>query len=263
MSFTATPYYQVVPATCCVHNHPHSGCAASQSIVNPASPAFTTITMYTPHHSPVYTISPLPGVSPLPASFMVASPRSTDGYYPPSPVVPGLLLATVFITPLLAFDQSLCYGKIHYDVLKDPGNARVSKLYGQSAPITNEQKRSLVVEGALHTRFRIVFDHPALTRTIELHATPTVGDFFAQLRSYFYEPVWDGEKYDLQKDPNHFSEAVKAQKKRCDATFDPDVAWRQGMKRVDILGKKTKFRGIYLDSSSTSDYLTLRVVFGR
>ena len=265
MSLVMTPCYQVAPGTCYVHGilgRSNPSCVASQGLVYLASPTLTAITRYT-RHSPAVTILPLDGISSLPSSFSVVNFQNTSDYDPSSPAIPALLLITPSITPLLALGSSLFCGKINYDVSEDPGNARVSMFYGKSTPITREQKRSLVVEGTLHRRFRIVFDHPALTRTVEFQKAPTVGDLLAELHWHFYDRVGPGEMYDLKKDMDHYSMAIRTQKKRCNATFDPDVEWNRGMKRVDILGKESKFRGIYLDSSSTSSYLTLHVVFGK
>ena len=230
----------------------------TQGSVNPGSPTYTVT--YT-QHSPAFTVSPLPGISLLPTPFSVPSPQSACNSFPPSPVTPGLHVTTLFVTPLLALDQSFGYDKVCYDVSKDPSIARVSTVHGQSVPITREQRHSLVVEGALVSPFHIAFDHPALTRTIELQGIPTVDEFLRELHSYFLERVGTGEMRDLQGDRDYHPSAVRAQKKRCDAASDPDREWRRGMRRVDILGKGSKLRGIYLDSSPTD--ITLRVVFGK
>jgi hypothetical protein len=142
---------------------------------------------------------------------------------------------------------------VHYDVSEDPIEVR----------LTHEQKRSPVVEGAPHSRFRIAFGHPALVHTIDFEESLTVGDLLTELHSHFHERVGHGEKYELEKHMDLCGAAVRARTKRCGAAFDAHVEWNRGMKRVDMLGRECKFRGVYLDPSSISDHLTLRVVFGK
>ena len=152
---------------------------------------------------------------------------------------------------------------VHYDISKDLSTARVPGLCGRSTLISYEQMHSLAVEGALHERFHIVFDHPVLASTIDFEGSPTVEDLLDALYSHFDKRAGSREMSNLMEDMYLFRNAVDTQVKRCEAAFDARTEWDRGMKRVDILGKGRKFHGIYLDSdTSISDYLTLRVVFG-
>jgi len=153
---------------------------------------------------------------------------------------------------------------VHYDISKDLSTVCVPTSYGHSTPISDEQKYSLVVEGALHERFRIVFDHPVLTKPMGFFwRSLTVESLLEELLLYFDERVGSRERSNLEKDMHLFREAVDTQVGRCENASDPRAEWNLGMKRVDILGKERKFHGIYLDSdTSNRDYHTLHVVFG-
>jgi len=266
MSSASTSYCQVASRTCYLHgtfNCPESSCAVSQVLVHPASPAFTTVTMRT-RRSPVFTISPLPGVPPLPASLGVVGFQNTHNYGPPNPTVSAPVLTTPSVNPLVALGSGLCHGKVLCDVSEYPINVCVSKLWSNSAPITEEQKRSLVVEGALHRRFRVKFDHPGLTRTwLDFQGILTIRDLLTEIHWHFHERIGHGEKNHLKKDMNLWKVASDTQVKRCQDVLDCDAEWKRGMKRVDILGKECKFHGVYLGSSFIGDHLTLRVVFGK
>lgn len=210
-----------------------------------------------PHHSPTITISPLPVVTPLPASLAVVNVPNTWYYDSPSPVVPT---TTPSVNPLVAFDSDSGRYKIRYDLSKDLDTIRVSGPYG---PITDEQRCSLVVEGAPHKSFRVMFDHSVLTSIIELEGPLMIEDLLRELHSHFRRPPSSREMSDLRKDMYLCRAAVETRVKRCEAAFDPRAEWDRGMKRIDILGRECKFRGIYLDTSSISDYLKLCVVFGK
>jgi hypothetical protein len=198
--------------------------------------------------------------SPLSPAFAVVNIQNT--YSPSSPVVPALLLTTPSVNPLVALDSDSCSHKVQCDISNDPIDARISKSCGRNTSLTPEQKRSPVVEDALHSHFRVMFDHPGLADTIDFHGSPTVGDLLTELHSHFHERVGSGEKSNL-KQLGLYQAAITAQTKRCEAAFDGHTEWNRGMKRVDILGKECKFHGVYLDSSSISDHLALRVVFGK
>lgn len=260
MSLPATPCYQVVTGK---HYHPNPNYVIGQALVYPSSPAFTAVTTHS-HHSPIFTISPLPGVTPLPGSFAVVNLQNAyNTCSPPSPAVSALVLTTPYINPLVAVDSGLCHGKVNFDVSKVQIDVRVSKFCGNSAFITDEQKDSLVVEGALHGHFRIEFDHPGLTGSMGFRRALTVGDLLLGLHKYFHERIGQTEKYHLEKDMDLWKVASDTQVKRCQDMYDPRLEWDLGMKRVDVLGKKSKLRGVYLDPSAFGDHLTLRVVFGK
>lgn len=232
-------------------------------VVNPrASPALTAVVTCT-HPSPTFTISQLPVVTQLPTSFAVANFQNTYHLDPPSPGLSALVLTTPSVNPLVALSSDPCHNKIHYDVSKDLNTVCVSKPYGFSTSITNEQRYSPVVEDTLHRNFRIEFDHPVLTSTIDFKGTLTVGDLLEELHSHFHAWVGSREMSKLEGDGTYCHAATIARTKRCEAAFDTRAEWGRGMKRVDILGKETKFRGIYLNTSCISDYLTLYVVFGK
>jgi len=258
-------YYQVVPGACYLHgasNCPHPSCAASQVLIHPASPTFTTFTART-HRSPIITISPLPGVTPLPASLGVVNFQNTYNYDSPSQIS-ALVLTNPSVNPLVALGSSLCHGKVHCDISESPIDVCVSKVWGNSAPITEEQKRSLVVDGALHRRFRVRFDHPGLTPTwLDFQGILTVRDLLMEIHWHLHERIGHGEKHHLKKDMNLWKVASDAQVKRCQDALESDAEWKRGMKRVDILGKECKFQGVYLDSSFIGDHLTLHAVFGK
>ena len=285
MSLTVTSCYQVTGRSCHVHGAlGHPSCIVSQTSYSRASPTSTTITMYAgrsptltisplpaahplpattyTRRSPAITISPLPGISPLPASLQDLDYQDTYNYNPSSPVMSALVLTTPSINPLVAYDSGPC--QVHCDLSKDPIRVRVSGLCGRGARITPEQDRSPVVEGALHSHFRIMFDHPILERYIDYTEPLTVGDLLAELHLHLHKRVRSGEMHDLKNDMDLYQTAVNTQVKRCGAAFDSHAEWDQGMKRIDMLGKESKFCGVYLDSSApVSDYLTLRVVFGK
>ena len=266
MSLSTTSYYQVIPGACCHHgtcNCPRSNCAASQVLVHPASPAYTTVTTHT-HHSPIVTISPLPGVSPLPVSLGVVNLQNAYNYGHPSTTISGVVLTNPSINPLVALGSGLCHGKVHCDLSEYPIDVCVSKLWGGSAPITEHQKQFVVVEGALHQRFRVMFDHPGLTRNwIDFRGILTIRDLLAEMHWHFHDRIGQGEESHLKKHMNLWEVASGTQVKRCQDELDSDAEWRRGMKRVDILGKECKFQGVYLDPSFVGDYLTLHVVLGR
>jgi len=253
--------YTVMNGVCHFHgplDSPHPMCTIGYLVDPRLSPTFTAVTTRT-RRSPLLTVSPLLGVSQLPVSFEVLG----VSHVPPSPVIPTVVFTTPSVNPLVALDPGLYHHKIHYDVSKGSNDVRISRPYGPSIPITEEQKRSLVVEGTLHRRFRVVVDHPGLTSTIDIEGSLTVEDLFEELHSHFHQRVRPGEMSNLKKDMNLFQVAVDTQVKRCAAALDGHAEWDRGMKRVDILGKECKFRGIYLDTSYISDRLTFYVVFGR
>lgn len=230
--------------------------------LTPRSPFLTQLPLTFAGRSPLLAVSPLPGVSQLSNAFGLVSINSA----PSSPAVSTVVLTTPSINPLVAFDQGPPHSKIHYDVSKDLDHVRVSRPRGHSAPITDEQKRSLVVEGVPHMNFRIVIDnldHPGLPGHIDFEGTLTVGGLLDELHSEFHQRVGARELSDLRKDMNVYHAAVSAQVKRCGTAFDGHTEWERGMKRVDILGKESKFHGIYLDPSYIDDCLTLHVVFGK
>ena len=153
---------------------------------------------------------------------------------------------------------------VHYDISKDPSTVCVPTSYGRSTPISDEQKHSLVVEGALHDRLQIVFDHPVFTKPMGFFwKSLTVESLLEKLFLYFEERVGSREGSNLKEYMQLFREAVDTQVERCETASDPRAEWNLGMKRVDILGKERKFHGIYLDSdTSNRDFHTLHVVFG-
>ena len=258
-------YYQVASDACFLHgtfNCPHQSCAVNQVIIRPASPTFTVRTTRT-HRSPIIAISPLPGVSPLPASLGVVGFQNTYNYGSPGQIS-ALVLTNPSVNPLVALGSGFCHGKVHCDISESPINVCVSKIWGNSVPITEEQKLSLVVEGALHGRFRVRFDHPGLTRTwLDFEGILTVRDLLTEIHWHFHERIGHREKRHLKKDMNLWKVASDTQVKRCQDALESDTEWKQGMKRVDILGKECKFQGVYLDSSFIGDHLTLHAVFGK
>ena len=220
------------------------------------SPTHTTVAMW-PHNSPTYAISPLPVPAHLP-TFAVLNTQNTHHHCrSPSPVF------TPTINPLVGVDSDSSHYKIHYDVSKDPSDARVSKPRGAKSPITDEQKRSLVVEGTPHRAFLAVFDDPVLTSTIELSGSLTVGDFLERLYSHMHTRAGHDETSNLKKDMDRYSAAVTTQIRRCRTASNRHTEWERGMKRVDMLGKECKFYGIRLDPSCAGDYHTLYVEFGK
>jgi len=259
MTTTVTRCYPVNSGTCSVHgtiHYPNPGCSFSYVVSGGTSPALTTVTMVT-RRSPLLTVSPLPGL-PTVGNFQDGSSRHS-----PSPVIPILVLTTPTINPLVVVDSELRHHKVHYDASKHPSTAR-AKFCGRNTPISREQMDSLVVEGALHRCFRVMIDHPALTRTIDFkEGSPTVGDFLTELYSHLQEQVGSEEKLTLEGFPSPFIAALKAQMKRCEAAPDFSAEWKRGMKRIDVLGEECKFRGVYLDSTPAGDYLVLNVLFGK
>ncbi|KAF9648464.1 hypothetical protein BDM02DRAFT_3115369 [Thelephora ganbajun] len=263
MSLTITPSYHLVNiGSCRVHgvlNCPYPSCTTSYVVSPGVSPTFTAVAL----PSPCVTVSPLPAVSPLP-SLAVVNFQSPCSRNSPSPVIPVLLLPqTPQVNPLVASNSDVCRQKVHYDVSEDPSTARVSTLLGLSAPISYEQKSSLVIEGVPHGAFRIVFDHPALTSTIKFEGSLTIGELLKQLYSHLHKQVGSREMSTLKEDRNFYTVAVKTQSKRCGAAFDARAEWNQGIKRVDVLGKECQFRGVYLGTSPINDRITLHVVFGK
>ena len=265
MSSPITPSLLISPDTCyhrcsCDRQNPMSG---GYYVVTPApSPTLTTVAML-PRNSPTFTISPLPATTQLPTLAVLNTQNTHHRCRSPSPVQPTLVLTTPNINPLVAHGSDPHHDKVHYDVSKGLSDIRVSKLRGPKIPISDEQKQSLVVEGVSRGTFHVVFDHPGLTSTIEFKGTLTVGDFLEELHSHMDERVGDVEMFNLKKDSHCYQTAGETQVKRCQAAFNRDAEWDRGMKRVDILGKKCKFHGIYLDTSRAGNHLTLGVVFGR
>ena len=170
---------------------------------------------------------------------------------------------TLSVNPLVAHDSDPHHYKIHYDISKDLSEIYVSKLHGSGPRITPEQERSRVVEGPSPEKYHVAFDHHFFTKTKRFSGTPRIKDLLEWLHSYFHERVTTGEESELKEDMDLYQLAVKTQRKRCGTTTDRKAEWDKGMKRVDILGKDSKFRGIYLDTSAINDHLTLRVVFGK
>ena len=245
MSLAVTTCHAVRAGTCCFHSTPPSPTCTISHVVDPRfSPGLATVTIRT-GHSPTVTISPALVTSPLPSPRTVINVQNTC-HHP-------VHISTPSVNPLLAFDSDSRHYKIYYDLSKDLSAVR----------ITDEQWCSLVVEGAPHKRFRIAFDHPALTSTIEFEGSLTVEDLLNELHSHFRKRPRPREMSELKKDMHLYQMTIQTQVKRCQTAFDPHAEWDQGLERVDFLGRECKFRGIYLDASPTSDHLTLRVVFGK
>lgn len=249
---------------CGVHGAPQHNCVAV-GYVPTTSPLFTTLPMLSPnmHRSPQLTLgTPVHMTSPLPTFAVVNFPTSRGNS--PSPVVQNLLLTTTLqVNPLVAVGMELYSSKISYDVSKEPHTSRISRC-GITTSLSEEEKDFLVVEGALmHTNCSIEFDHPVLQTTIRCDSSLTIGDFVTLLYSHFRERLGSRETASLSQDMDLFTEATKNQNKRCRTTHNPRAEWGQGMKRIDVLGRECKFRGVELDTMSGQDTITLRVVFGR
>ena len=266
MSFPAnTTCYMVCAGTCQVHGFPNTlspGYATSFLVSPGPSPTLTAVTTHSRHPSPLLTASPLPQVPPLSPSFAIINVPNTRHSHPPSPVIPTMAL-TPSVNPLVAHDSDPHHDKVHYDISKDLSEIYVSKVPGTGPRITFEQERYRVVEGPSPKNYHVAFDHPFFMRTKRFNGTPRIKDLLEWLHSYFHERVTAGEESDLKGDMDLYQLAVTTQRKRCGATADRKAEWDKGMKRVDILGKECKFRGIYLDTSAIKDHLTLRVVFGK
>ena len=244
--------------------HPHETSHPSSII--------SYIPTYTTHidHTGYTTYSPNNGHSsqiiiPSPLSLAVVNLPSQSRRNSPSPVILARPLTTMLaIHSLVAIDTQMYSPKIHYDVSKDPNTAYISTL-GVSVPISNEQKNYQVVEGALpNIDLCIVFDHPILTDTFECDSSLTIGELIQLLYAHFHQGLESSEMTNLRGDVNFYPAAVKNQEKRCRAAFDHKKEWSEGMKRIDVLGRKCKFHGVELDAtSSTHNYFTIRVVFGK
>ena len=200
--------------------------------------------------------------SPLPPLAVMNFPTSRGNS--PNPVVQNLLLTTTLqVNSLVAVGMELYSSKISYDVSKEPHTARISRC-GITASLSEEEKDFLVVEGALlYTSFSIEFDHPILGRTIKCDSSLTIGDFITLLYSHLRERLGSRETTNLGQDMDLFTEAIKNQHKRCHTTLNPRAEWTQGMKRIDVLGRECKFRGVELDTTSGQDTIVLRVAFGK
>jgi len=232
----------------CHHNF------ASSYVVSPILGSTTlALTTHSPnsYHSPHLT--PTFGIVNLPGSGRCGSP---------SPVIPTLLLTTpVAVDSLVAIDTEIHSHKVHYDVSKGLQTACISAC-GLDTPISNEQKNFPVVKGAPpNARLRIVpaDQHPVLTQTIERDSSLTIGELIKLLHSYFHEPLGSEEASSLRSNVDLYPVAIKNQQKRCKAASDPDEEWSMGMKKIDVLGKECKFRGVELDAAP----LTLYVAFGK
>ena len=264
MPSPATPSILISPDTChhhCSCDRPNPVCTGCYVGNLAPSPTHTAVTMW-PHNSPTFAISPLPVAAQIPTLAVLNTQNTYHHHRSPSPVH-ATLVFTPNVNPLVALDLDSSHHKLHYDVSKDPSHAYVSKSRGPRIPITNDQRRSLVVEGTPHSAFHVVFGDPVLTSTIEFRGSLTIGDFLDELCSYMHKRVGRGEMSNLEKDTDRCSAAAIARTRRCGATSDPHGEWERGMKRVDMLGKGCKFYGIRLDTSCTSNYHTLFVEFGK
>jgi len=244
-------YFATTPGTCYLHGAlPNLMCTTG--CVDPRrSPGYAPARGCTP----TIIISPLPAVTPLPV--VVVNVQNTSYYDSPSPVTTSPVLTTPSVNPLVAVDSDLYQHKIYYDLSKDLNNVR-----GPYGPISDEQMRSLVIQGAPHGNFRIAFDHPGLTSSIDFEGPLMIEDLLEELHSHFDKRISSKEKTKIEKNMYLYQMAINTQVKRCRATFDPQAEWDRGMKRVDILGKECKFCGIYLDGY-VGGYYVLRVVFGK
>jgi hypothetical protein len=174
-----------------------------------------------------------------------------------------MLVATLQVNRLVAMGVDTYSSKLYYDVSKGTHTAHLSKC-GISSSIPPEERDSLVVEGAVpQTHFRIAFNHPYLTSLIDCDAPPTVGGLIKLLHSHFHEPLRSREMFSLKSNMDLYLAAMNNLGKRCETSFDRDVQWKEWMKRIDVLGKECKFRGIELDTTSSHNYVTLRVAFGK
>lgn len=256
------------PQTWCLVSGPYPTQGTPRSDYTLALTTPSAITSLNPAYSPnirpspQLTLSPLPVVSPLHSLAVVNLPSSASRRISPSPVQ-AMLVATLQIHPIVSMGPELYHSKLHYDVSKDPHTAAVS-TFGVTTSISIEQKNFPVVGGALvHTAFEIVFNHPILINTIKCDTSLTVGELVKHLYSHFHKRVGAGEMSSIEQDADLYTAAVKHQNKRCQAMFDVGAEWNKGMKRIDVLGKECKFRGLELDATSAHDRLLLRVTFGK
>jgi hypothetical protein len=172
-----------------------------------------------------------------------------------------MLVATLQVNHLVAMGTDLNSSKLHYDLSKGLHTAYISKR-GIGSPITPEEKDSVVVEGAMpHTRFRIAFNHPVLA-SIDCDASLTIGGLIELLHLHFHNPLRHREMSALKPLMELYLAAMRNMGKRCEASLNCPVEWDEGLKRIDVLGKERKFRGIELDTTS-HNYVTLRVAFGK
>ena len=238
----------------CTPNTRYCHCAPSHV----SSPTITTLTSpYSPtiRLSPHITLTPLHAPSPLPSLAVLNLPGPSRGNSP------NMLVAELRVNPLVAMSMEVYSSKLHYDVSRSPHTACISTC-GINTSITPQQKGSPIVEGALlYTSFRIEFNHPILRSTIDCDSSMTISDLITELHSHFQRRLGSRETANLNRDMTLCTAAFNNQKKRCQATFDPNAEWSLGMKRVDVLGKESKLRGIELDAINGP--LTLRVTFGK
>ena len=180
MASGTTSYYPTSGA------HPTHGTYYPSLTIPAASPTFTTLIPHSPNNrrSRQMILSPQLAVSPLQSMAVLNLPNQSHRNSP-SPVISAVVLTTMAVDRLVAKGTDLYDSKVHYNISKDPSTACVSTC-SISSPISNEQKNYLVVEGApQNTSFRIVFDHPVLTDTVECDSFLTIGDLIKLLHSHF------------------------------------------------------------------------------
>ena len=93
----------------------------------------------------------------------------------------------------------------------------------------------------------------------------TIENLIQLLHDHFQQPLGSKETSKLERDMKLYQSAVNNCCERCRTEDDPDDAWWEGsgMKRIDVLGKECKFRGVELDLTPANNRLILRVALGK
>ncbi|KAI0690815.1 hypothetical protein C8T65DRAFT_671175 [Cerioporus squamosus] len=168
---------------------------------------------------------------------------------------------------------------LHPYLMPNPGNAAEPWLLWdiRHPPSTARRVAARAVVVGAQDKFKDTATHPPVPRVHIAYSTNTVnllnywgpividkgeggtvsiGDIIEGLYEYFQQPLLQHEAAVIERDfPDVWRQVTQAFRKRCrDHYWIPEVEWARGMRRVDCLGERHMFWGMWVTHNANGTF---------
>jgi hypothetical protein len=137
---------------------------------------------------------------------------------------------------------------LSYDLSRSPSHARVRHDSGRYTYLPAD-RRAVTNVSPTAGPCVLTFDNGVIADCCFIDVgSLSLEDFLWMLYEHLQDRLSLEESEALEDSRTEYHRARRAMERRCAAASDLDREWREGLRRIDCLGKATRLWGVYVDA---------------